>query len=257
MNYSAINGLYIQKIISILRKWNVPYITKSILVTLDILVINLSAFIALFVRYNMDIREIPDIYAVVIQELWWMNTMLTLAVFIAFRLYSSLWRYASVRELINVVQACIVSTVVNAALIYLTGNTMFITYYIIYTVNLLIMTFVSRFTYRLARMIYRSSRHGEKMRNTMIIGGGEACAVVMNELSMSPMLDARVCCVIDDNKKKQGTYIRGVKIVGGRDSIAKYVAKYEINEIIIALPSVKKMKSKKSSLYVKSMRNVI
>ena len=68
-------------------------------------------------------------------------------------------------------------------------------------------------------MIYRSSVHSENVRRTMIVGAGEACNVVMKELEMSKQLDAKICCIIDDDPRKAGTYIHGVKVVGGRDKI--------------------------------------
>ena len=66
------------------------------------------------------------------------------------------------------------------------------------------------------------------MRNTMIIGAGEACNVVMKELELSTQLDSKLCCIIDDNPRKHGTYIHGVKVVGGRDSILDNARKYGI-----------------------------
>ena len=74
----------------------------------------------------------------------------------------------------------------------------------------------------------------------MIVGAGEACNVVMKELEMSKQLDAKICCIIDDDPRKAGTYIHGVKVVGGRDKILENVEKYKINEIILAMPSAKK-----------------
>lgn len=234
-----------QSIVELIRKWNIPYITKTILVILDIIIINFSAFLALALRYNMHIAAIPEKYGNTVQEICIINTLLTLCIFVGFRLYHSLWRYASIRELLNVVEACLASTLVSALIIIVLGKPIFRSYYIIYAVGLLIFTCMTRFAYRLARMVYRSRLHGDKMRNTMIIGAGEACTVVMNELSMSDMLDARICCIIDDDKKKHGTFIHGVKIVGGRDQIINYAKKYDINEIIIALPSAKKSEVRK------------
>lgn len=76
------------------------------------------------------------------------------------------------------------------------------------------------------------------MRNTLIIGAGEACNLVISELVNSQYLDANICGIIDDDKAKQGTYIRGVKVVGGRERIEEFVQKKDINEIIVAMPSV-------------------
>ncbi len=95
------------------------------------------------------------------------------------------------------------------------------------------------------RLLYRGNIHGRHVRNTMIIGAGEACNVVMKELELSTELDAKICCVIDDNPRKHGTYIHGVKVVGGRNEILKYAEKYGINEVIIAIPSADKRERQK------------
>ena len=72
----------------------------------------------------------------------------------------------------------------------------------------------------------------------MIIGAGEATNVLMREIANSRYLDnSKVVCIIDDDPKKVGKYIRGVKIVGTRERIKEYARYYEIDEIIFAIPS--------------------
>ncbi len=228
------------RIIRTMRRWNVPHVTKAILLLLDILVVAVSSFLTLWVRFELDITTIPERYADSIQLLLIPNIIGTLVIFWVFRLYSSLWRYASIKELISIGEACICSTILNVALFYLGYHPVFRSFFLMYPVFLFLFTCVSRFTYRLARLIYRGQTHGSHVRYTMIIGAGEACNVVMKELELSSMLDSRICCVIDDDKRKHGTYIHGVKIFGGRDRIVECVEKFGITEIIIAMPSIRK-----------------
>lgn len=107
---------------------------------------------------------------------------------------------------------------------------------------LFFMTLTVRFSYRIIRFLYNENVHGVGMRNTMVIGGGEAGNMVINELKMSKKLDSNICCVIDDNKSKQNTFINGIKVIGGRDKILDAASHYEINEIIVAMPSASKKK---------------
>ena len=67
----------------------------------------------------------------------------------------------------------------------------------------------------------------------------------MKELELSTKLDSKLCCIIDDNPRKHGTYIHGVKVVGGRDTILENAQKYGITEIIIAIPSASKAEQRK------------
>ena len=71
----------------------------------------------------------------------------------------------------------------------------------------------------------------------MIVGGGEAGVMLIKEFQNSEYLNQRICCVIDDNTAKQGKYLRGIKIMGGRQDIIRLAKELEIDEIIVAMPS--------------------
>lgn len=230
---------------SIFKKWDLSAVYKCLLVLLDVIFINLSSFMALFVRFNLHLEEIPPEYMNSVYELALVNTIVTVIIFAVAKLYSSLWRFASVKELTYVLEACIASTLFNVLGYYWTYRPIYRSYFLIYAVSLFLFTCLSRFSYRLARLLYRGNIHGEHMRRTMIIGAGEACNVVMKELELSVELDSKICCIIDDNPRKIGTYIHGVKIVGGRDTILENVEKFGITEIIIAIPSVDKRECQK------------
>ncbi len=216
---------------------------KSLFLILDIAVINISSFLAVWIRDNMYVEEIPHYYIDSIYDLVVLNTIVTVVIFALFKLYSSLWRYASLKEFINVMYACLASVIFNVFAYYLSYSEIYRSYFILYGMSLLMLVSLSRFSYRLLRIVYRSRIHGEGTRNTMIIGAGEACNIIMKELELSTKLSSRIKCVIDDDKKKHGTYIHGVRIVGGRDKIADYAEKFAINEIIIAMPSANKVQT--------------
>lgn len=228
-----------------IRKWDLSVIYKVFLVLLDILFINVSSFLALWVRFNMHITEIPVEYYTSVLEVAVVNTIVTVVIFAFFRLYTSLWRFASIKELVYIIEACLVSVLFNLLAYFLTYRIIYRSYFLLYATALFLLTCVSRFSYRLMRLLYRGNIHGRHVRNTMIIGAGEACNVVMKELELSTELDAKICCVIDDNPRKHGTFIHGVKVVGGRNEILKYADKYNINEIIIAIPSADKRERQK------------
>ncbi len=76
-----------------------------------------------------------------------------------------------------------------------------------------------------------------KCKNTMIVGGGEAGAMIIKEFQNSRFLNQKISCVIDDNPSKQGKYLRGIKIAGGREDIHRLVREMNIDEIIVAMPS--------------------
>lgn len=233
------------KLKKLMHKWDLSIIYKVMLVVLDIIFINLSSFFALWLRFNMKIEEIPIEYLTSVQETVVINTVFTLSVFALFRLYTSLWRFASIKELVYIIEACAISVFFNIVAYFWTYNPIYRSYFVLYATSLFLFTCLSRFSYRLLRLLYRGNVHGRHMRNTMIIGAGEACNLIMKELELSTELDAKICCIIDDNPRKHGTYIHGVKVVGGRDVILKFADKFKITEIIIAIPSADKREQQK------------
>ncbi len=226
---------------------------RVLLVLWDAACINLCSFAALFIRYEMNwdrfirsgiTEEYPKGYITTLQEMILVNTVITLIIFMLFRLYNSIWRYASLREVLNIVMACGLSTVVHFLLVFGTYRKLPRSYFIIYCLLLFITTLGVRFSYRIVRLLYSENVHGVGMRNTMVIGAGESGNMVIRELKMSKKLDSNICCIIDDNKSKQNTFINGVKVIGGREQILDAARYYGINEIILAMPSAPKKEVK-------------
>lgn len=210
---------------------------KILFLILDICIINISSFFGLFLRFNLTFRDMPLEYVNSVRSIMPINTVVTILIFAVFRLYTTLWRFASLNEMINVIGACMISVVANVVFYLFAYHPIYRSYFVLYGATLFMLVCISRFSYRLIRLMYRKKLHGIHVRNTMIIGGGEACNVIMRELELSGYLDSIIRCIIDDDKLKQGNYIHGVKVMGGRDRILDCVKQFAINEIIIAIPS--------------------
>ena len=210
---------------------------KVSLIMLDILIINMSSYLALWLRFNMRAEDIEIRYLVSIIKLMPLNTIITVGIFGMAHLYTSLWRFASIKELVYVLEGCTGSVLFNIFYYFFTyNNAICRSYFPLYVTILFLLTCVSRFSYRFVRFLH-CGIHGSYARNTMIIGAGEACNVVMKELELSVELDLRICCIIDDDPGKHGKLIHGIKVVGGREEILTSAKKYGVNEIIIAMPS--------------------
>ena len=225
---------------------------RILLVVWDVICINGCSFLALFMRYDMNWDKFITSHTVrageyvqTLTDIMVVNTILTLIIFMMFHLYSSMWRFAGMSEVLNIAFATGISGVMHLVLIKgVLNRPMPRTYFVIYVMLLFIVTVVIRFSYRLCRQLYKANSHGSHMRNTLIIGAGEAGNMVINELKLSVNLDSHICGIIDDDKAKQGTYIQGIRVLGGRDQILPAVQKYKVNEIIVAMPSVSKKKVK-------------
>lgn len=227
-----------------LKKEKQALINKLFLVIVDALSVALCSFLGLLMRFEMDVSHIPVPYMMAVERMVPAFIVITLLIFWAAKLYHTLWRFANSRELVGIVAAVAGSTIFTIIYSYFTYNAVPRSFFAIYFICLLICVCVTRYSTIIIRTLVESRNHGRHARNTMIIGAGEAGNMVMKELIMSNYLDARIKCFIDDDKHKQNNYIHGVKVVGGRDKIIESVKKYDINEIIIAMPSIGKKTTK-------------
>ncbi len=208
------------------------------LVVLDVLVINVVSFLALFIRHEFDWRALEIGGFLPILKRWAIvNTVLTLAIFFGFRLYSSLWGFAGADEMLHIFFAALSVMVVQFALVLLRIMPLPRSFPVLYAMLLFVATTVIRFSYRFLRRMKLYTLSGGR-RRTMLIGAGQAGALVLREFRSSNMSQNKVVCIIDDDPAKLGRQIMGVRIVGGRESIASAVDKYAISEIVLAIPSM-------------------
>lgn len=219
-----------------LIKENKLLLRRIFLIILDCLMINVCAFMAILIRFDLSISSIPTHYldAILAYVPW--NTVITIFIFYCCRLYHSLWKYASIDEVTNVMIGCILAAGAQYIGIHVMNLHVPRSYYPLSMIFLMVGVVGTRFIYRFLRLL--SNRyHGVKKSRIMIIGAGEAANVIIREITASQYVDGTVVCIIDDNRSKVGRYIQGVKIVGTRHKIVEAARKYEITDIIIAIPT--------------------
>ena len=209
-----------------------------LLVAMDVLVVNVAAFMALFIRYEFDF-ELMRVSGFVPELLsWlWLLTLIMLAAFWMFRLYSSLWGFAGADELLHIFGATMLVGAAQMVLILTGVMNLPRSFPVLFSMLLFMSTTVLRFSYRFARRLNMRLRQGEGQR-TMLIGAGQAGALVLREFKNSSFSQNRVVCIIDDDPAKKGRQIMGVPIVGDRNVIEAAVDQYNVAEIILAIPSV-------------------
>lgn len=217
----------------------VMYQRMLFLMILDAMFTVLASFVAVFTRMEFKID-------------WWVwnnylkiigiDILITLVVYYVFRLYKSMWRYASIIEVRRLLLAVICSDFFRMLLyVFVLRVELPRSWYILEPYMLLILSSTLRFLYRGMRSMKNDSplfEQDKHLINVMIIGAGEAGNVLLREIKRSSHLPMKVVCFIDDDPLKQGYYMNDVPIVGDRDVIGEMVKKYEVDEIYIALPSV-------------------
>ena len=214
-------------------------LVTAVLVVYDIAVVNLAFFLALWLRFDLQFSAIPEHYLRSWLHFAPIYTLLCIPVFWALRLYQSIWRFASYKELVRVIMACAITVPLHAILIRVLYTRMPISYYVFGTVLQLAALIAIRFAYRFV-LLLRSSRrktHEPGVRRVMLIGAGEAGQLILRDISHAEESRDEVCCIIDDNPNKWNRFVEGVRVVGGREDILAQVDKYKIDKIYLAIPS--------------------
>ncbi len=210
------------------------------LILLDIMSIVVASFAALYIRFDFSFEGIPQEYLIKFENIIVYNIVLTLLFFALWKLYKSVWRYASATELLNIVFATTCASIAQMILCHILNQKMPRSYYVLYWFLLFGMTCTIRFSYRILRLInskrteLRTKKEGS---NVMIIGAGAAANAILKEIETSRYLNLNPKCIIDDNPGCRGKFLRGVPIVGDRNKIIDAVGQYNVDEIIFAIPS--------------------
>lgn len=225
----------------------IPLTRILLLVLSDMLVVLLASVLSIYVRYDFKFMDVPREFWEAMLDIYLFNIVVTVAVFYIFRLYNSVWRYASDTELVNNGIAVILCAIMQPVICWIESVKLPESFPFYYGFFLMIGTCGVRFSYRIMRMLQnRSLNHFKKGKrvNCMIVGAGAAGNVILKEIENSSYVNIHVVCAIDDNPGCQGKYLRGVPIVGGTEAIPEMVDQYAVDEIIIAIPSANRQQIK-------------
>lgn len=209
-----------------------------LLCCVDILTMIVHPFLSLIFRYEFKYAWVPLEYIHSIKSYMVINIVTTLVIFLLLNLYNSVWTFAGLRELTLIGTACFLSTICQAFGMQILVLTVPRSYHIFYFFLLLCTTVLTRFSYRIFWVLKSGLRKPEgHVYHTLVIGAGEAGSMIIQELKYSAHLNSKVVGVIDDNPHKKGKLIHGVRIIGGRECILDAAKKYDVDEIILAIPS--------------------
>ncbi len=213
---------------------------RTCLIIYDIISVVIASYMAILWRYDFHLDSIPDHFMRPVERILPFNILITLVIFYIMHLYSSLWAFAGETELQNIVVACTLSTLADSIglqFFKITAQAVPRSYYPAYLAILVVCIFASRFSYRFFRGLKHKKQNKNNMISVMVIGAGEAANLIIKEIVNSNFSTMVIKCIIDDDKGKWGRYIQGIKVVGGRDKIVECADVFEVDEIIVAMPS--------------------
>lgn len=216
-------------------------VRQILLLILDFGAIHLAFFLAFYIRFDGQVflNKVAQDYFEIFIEHALVIALVKLLVFAAFRMYNSLWRYASVEELIQVVMAGFFATAATVLYLHLSQAFLPRSIYIITMMLDIALIGGIRFSYRSLRTVRDIGILGRIGHNKriLIVGAGEAGAQIIRELKTNDSLHSTPVALIDDDHGKKGRMINGVPVIGGRDQIALAVVEKKIDRVILAMPS--------------------
>lgn len=155
-----------------------------------------------------------------------------------FKLYKKAWEYASVDELASIFKAVTLSIITTGIVQGITVHAMFLKLLLVTWLLHLFLISASRFSWRMFRDTF--FKVSQEKKRTLIIGAGSAGTMVTMHLLNKHHAELVPVAFIDDDVKKQGLYIMGIPVFGGVDKIADAVGKLNIDNIVVAIPSLSK-----------------
>ena len=215
-----------------------PWQGKALLLMLyDATAIHAAYFLALWIRFDCIYSAIFPKYLLAYQRFITLFSLLSLLLFWQFRLYRSMWEFASYTELIWTLNASLVSSALHAVLITVLLQRMPLSYYLWGAMLQMILLLGIRFSYRFFLLELTRMRQDRKAwGKVMLIGAGAAGRMILRDINQSAETHDKVVCLIDDDPNKWNRYIDGVPVTGGREHILASVEKYGVEKIYLAIP---------------------
>lgn len=211
---------------------------KILLVIADAILVNLSLCLALLIKFD---TAIPQQYIDFLLKNALAVTVVQIAAFYFFGLYRSLWEYASIEEMMQIIMGTLAAEGLGLIVSLLTARVYPISIYIVAWIWLVMLVGGIRISYRYMRRVrMQLQRNHNKPSRVMIVGAGSAGSMLIKEFKNHIDMNLVPVVVVDDDKTKHGTSINNVPVVSGRERIKELAKQYKIDEIIVAIPSASK-----------------
>lgn len=212
-----------------------------ILFFIDAIFISAAFFLALFVKYDLDVsiellkRFILELPIIIL--IYWI-------VFELFQMYKSLWQFAGFEEIIKGVIANVVSvTIAYLIVILIYDHHLPLGFYITAMFLAVFATLYSRLSYRVLRVFKKLFLFEEANRKALIIGAGAAGAMVLSEIQENAVFESTVIGFVDDDERKKGRTIHSIPVLGNTDYVDILIAENNIEIVYVAIPQANKKKT--------------
>lgn len=213
------------------------YLLPGFLFLLDILLMIGAAWLSVLVRFSgVPYTSLMKYVSAVVLEF----PILLLCAFICyllFHLYNRIWKYAGVKDILTILAANFCGVILYVTLTFFIGKSLPRSIFAMTFAMTAILQIFSRILLRLSYQISGKEETGKKEKNVLIVGAGNAGYLIAQDIIQSGGL-RKIVGFVDDDPDKQGKRLGGFKVLGDRYAIAELVDAYEVEEILIAIPSL-------------------
>ncbi len=200
-----------------------------------------ATFLAYFLASVLT-EQVGEVFAT--HEIYFLlgvAVVVNLIVYAIFRLYNSLWEYASIDEVLRIVMAVGLGTLVSAVVLWILGEWIPIRVYFVAMFLMIFFVGGSRMLFRFARSkkhsFHRAKQDADRPR-TLVVGAGETGSLAISRMaSQDPNMPGMPIIAVDDNPAKLGKRIHGVRVMGASEDILDLVDRFDIQQIVVAIPS--------------------
>ena len=165
-----------------------------------------------------------------------------------FRIYRQLWRYVSIKDVVNIFKACTLSSLVGIACMFVfkwqtIGRTMLVLDWILCIGLFSGARFLRRY---LTMRKLEERRPLIKKKKVLLYGAGENGELILRRIQSDPYLKLHAVCFVDDDSEKRGAVLHGVEIMGDIERMGDLIDRLDVEEIIITAPLIPKEKIEKT-----------
>jgi FlaA1/EpsC-like NDP-sugar epimerase len=215
-------------------------VRNDLLLLADLILIVIAALGSFALR-----TDLGPLFVYYLPQAYWLVAVSLLVmpvIFHLFGMYRRMWVYASVRELKLVILAVTTSSVIVSLVIVLLRAVQVLPAFPRSTLPiewllLLILIGGLRFSLRILSESQPGQEAPTATRRVLVVGAGDAGALVVREMQKNAQLQLKPVCYLDDDPNKQRQQIYGVQVVGKLPDLPRMAALHRINEVIIAIPS--------------------
>jgi FlaA1/EpsC-like NDP-sugar epimerase len=215
------------------------YRNRVLQIAADAALVALAYYLAFQLRFLDDPHGWPHRYEVLFAQTVGFVVAGKLIVFAAFGLYQKWWRYVSGRDFLLILRAVAVASAILVVVFAVAKPFAHTLPRSVEVTDFVLTMMLIAGARLLVRLIVERPSRGARLpkHEVLVIGAGSGGQMVVRELQLNPNLGSTAIGFVDDDPRKRGMRMLGLKVLGATEEIAEILDETEPDEVVIAIPS--------------------